>query len=480
MKKYLPLLLLFLVPSSTMPKLDQKKSSSYDTWLQTFGEVITLFEERYYKEIDPEKAMIEALKGYTALDPHTTFMDTKLCTDLKRKIEEEFYGTGMVLPGELKKDEEFFPVLEIIPGGPADKAGVKAGDKVMQIDDTIVKGLDIDEIMSKLKGEKNTKVTLKIMRALYPETLTLEITRDVVKDEMTLAYYLPDYNVYYLLLSIFGEKSADHVEKILKKSIEKECKGLILDLRNNTGGLFDSAIKMASLFLPKGTPIVSTKERNGKVTGAWKASGKTYKIPASMPIFILVNNYTASASEIFAGVLQLYGLHKNLLPVFIIGDETFGKGSVQEVIPINSTSAVKLTTALYHLPFNTIIQGEGIEPDFHVEHRTLPSETMKWVTSNYGKENALKGSINPNDPEDKNSKSKKQKKQEDKTKTWKEQRREFVAEDYLIKNTLTLLELYNLGYTQNPLYFEKRENSLSFLKKHYAIDAKVEVQDIKL
>lgn len=476
MKKFLLVAVLSILHSPLQAELNQQKTFDYDSWLHTLGEVINIFESRYYGKIKPEEAMSEAIRGFALQDPHTMFLDAKSCKDLQEKMSGEFFGIGIVLPGDKHKDEEFFPVIETIPGGPSDKAGIKTGDKVIQIDDDLVKGLDIDEIMTRLKGEKNTSVTLTILREKYPESLKIEVTRDIVKDEMALAYYFPEHQVHYLLLAIFSEKSAGNVEKIISTAIKNKSKGLILDLRNNTGGLFDSAIDIAGLFLPKGTPVVSIKERNGKVAGEWKTTHAPLSIPHTMPIFILVNNYTASASEILAGTLQVYATKKNMLQVFIVGDETFGKGSVQEVIPVSNESALKLTTGLYFLPFNTSIQGKGVTPDFKFEYRSPPTETMKWMTTNYGKESSLKGSIKPND----HVEVKKENKKEDVEKTWKEKRQEILSQDYFIQNTINLIGLYHTGIKAFPKQFSTHKKTLQFLKENYAIDTKLETQEVKL
>lgn len=474
-KRFIILCTFFI--SSAKAQIPQDKAFHYDTYLNLLGNVINIFEQRYYKDINPEDVMIEAIKGYAQQDPHTMFLDSKSCKNLQEKMSGEFFGIGIVLPGDKKKEVEFFPVIETVPGGPAEKAGVKQGDKIIQIDSTLVKGLEIDEIMAKLKGEKNSKVILKVMREKYPETLSINVTRDVIKDEMALAYHFKDHNVYYLLMSIFSEKSAANIESLLTQALKNNANGVVIDLRNNVGGLFDSAINIAGLFLPKGSPVVSIKERSGKTTGSWKTTRSPLKIPHSMPIFFLVNNYTASASEILAGVLQAYAERKNSLSVFVVGSETFGKGSVQEVIPVSHDSALKLTTGLYYLAFDICIQEKGVTPDFDLELRFPQTETMKWMTSNYGKEKSLKGHIKPHAD---NKKNDSHKEKEDKEKPWKEKRKEILANDYLVQNSINLISLFNLGEKAYPQIFKNRNQSLKFLKDNYALDNKINVSDIKL
>ena len=449
---------------------------------ETLNEVVNLIQYRYYKALEPDtitQAMEEALQAYAHRDPHSGFLSPKELKNLTSSMSGEFYGIGVVLPGDKEIEEDTLPFIEIIPEGPADKAGLKAGDKLIEIDNTVIKGLKIDEIMSKLKGERNTKVKVRIMREKYPDALDFEVTRDIIKDEVSLSFYLPEQNICYLLLPIFGEKSAKHIEALLKYAQNKKSKGIIIDLRNNTGGLFDGALDIASLFVPKGTTVVQTKNRDQKITETWKTKKSPLSSIGTIPLFFIVNNYTASAAEILAGSLRLYAEHTNKLSVFIVGTQTFGKGSVQEVIPLRNGGALRLTTSLYFLPYNTSIQGKGIQPDFVIEERTLPSETIKWMTDHYGRESALKGSIKPHtskeDEKEKNKKNKSKQKKDDKP--WKEQRKEWLANNYLFQTTINLIDLLAIGKKAHPTmtsYISQR----AFLKENYVIDKQINLQEI--
>lgn len=455
--------------------MDQKRAFNYDTWLHTFGEIINLIETRSYKNIIIEDAMSKAFEAYVQLDPHSSFLTTKECKSLQEKMSEEMFGIGVVLPGEKARDDEFFVIVEVQPDSPAEKATIKQGDKIIQIDTTPVKGLDIDEIMNLIKGEKGTPVELKLLRAPQQEPMTITVIRGLVKKEMAAAYYFPDYNIYYLMLTIFSEKSTKNVEYILKKAIKEKSKGVIIDLRNNTGGLFDSALEILNLFLPKGSPVASIKNRDKKIMGSWKASGKPLDQITSIPIIILVNNYTASASEILAGVLQEYRKQKDSFPVFIVGDETFGKGSIQEIIPLTNECALKLTTGLYYLAFDKEIQGKGIEPDFLIEQKLALSETAKWVTTTYGKESSLKDSIKPATPAP-TTKTKKN----DKELPWKERKKSIISQDYYVQNAINLLNLYTVGCLDNKHLKDHPNKALSFLKGNYVIDALIQCSDVTL
>lgn len=446
---------------------------------QTLSEVVNLVHHKYYTNLDGDavkKAFGDALNGYAKRDPHSSFLSAEDMKGLQQKMSGEFSGIGVVLPGDLKdEDDEFLPFIEIVPGGPSDKAGIRAGDKLMQIDDDVIKGMKIDQIMNKLKGERHSDVNLKVMREKYPEPLDFKVKRDIIKDEISLSFYLPDQNVYYLLLSIFSEKSAKHVADTLKKAHEKKCKGIIIDLRNNTGGLFDSALDIAGLFLPKDTLVAVTKNREHKVTESWKTSREPLPIAKGMPIFFIVNNYTASAAEIMAGTLKVYSEKEKDLHVFVVGTQTFGKGSVQEVIPLSNDCALRLTTALYYLPFDTCIQGKGVTPDFVIEPRLPLSETHKWMTDTYGREKALKGSIKPHGA--KEEKKEKKKKKDDKT-PWKEQRKEMLANDYMVQNTVSLIDMLNAGKKAHPS-MTSRQSQKAFLTENYVVDRKLNLQEIK-
>ena len=483
MKKYLLLITLLCIhplDSRVLKTTLNQTEQEIINMSQTLSEVVNLVHHKYYTNLDSEavkKAFGDALNGYAKRDPHSSFLSAEDVKSLQQKMTGEFSGIGVVLPGDLKdEDDEFLPFIEIVPGGPSDKAGIRAGDKLMQIDDDIIKGMKIDQIMNKLKGKQGSKVRLKVMREKYPEPLDFTVTRDIIKDEISLSFYLPDQNICYLLLSIFSEKSAEHVASILKQAHEKNCKGIVIDLRNNTGGLFDSALEIAGLFLPKGSLVAVTKNREHKVTESWKTTRDPLPIAKGMPIFFIVNNYTASAAEIMAGTLKIYSEKEKDLHVFVVGTQTFGKGSVQEVIPLSNECALRLTTALYYLPFDTCIQGKGVTPDFTIEPRLPLSETHKWMTDTYGREKALKGSIKPHGQEEE-KKNNKNKKRDDKT-PWKEQRQEMLANDYMLQNTVSLIDMLDAG-KKSHASMTSRQAQKAYLTENYVVDRKLNLKETK-
>lgn len=443
---------------------------------QTFNEVINLMYQNYYQNFTAEqleKAFSEAINSFAKQDPHSGFLNTKDMHNLQQQMTGEFYGIGVVLPGDFKdEDDDFIPFIELVPGGPAEKAGLRAGDKLIQIDQLPIKGMKIDTITSKLRGQKDSEVVVRIMREKYPEPLDVTVKRDIIKDEVALSYFFPDQNIYYLLLSIFSEKSADHVAALLEKAYKKQCKGIIIDLRNNTGGLFDAALEIAGLFLPKNSLVAETKNRDHKVTEKWKTNREPLSLTKNMPIFFIVNNYTASAAEIMAGTLQIYSEKEKDLCVFVVGTPTFGKGSVQEVIPLSHNCALRMTTALYFLPHNTCIQGKGVIPDFIIEPRLALSDTQKWMTETYGREKSLKNSIKVTTQVE----EKKEHKKNDSTLSWKEKRQELLAHDYMIQTTISLMNLLVIGRKAYPSMVT-RQSQKSFLKENYVVDRKLFLQE---
>ena len=451
---------------------------------QTLNEVFSLMygsNAHYYKKLtakEVKEGMEEAFQALAHRDPHSSFLGSDECKSLTEKMSGQFFGIGILLPGDKDPEEEFVPVIELVPNGPAEKAGLKGGDKIIQIDEAVVKGMKLDEVMTNLKGEKHTKVTIKAMRTNHAEPLEFIVTRDIIKDEISASFYIEQHDIYYLLLSVFSEKSIKHIQALLEDAHKKECKGIIIDLRNNTGGLFEAALDIAGLFLPKGSVVATTKNRDNKVIESWKTTRKPLPRKEGMPIFFLVNNYTASSAEILSGSLQLYAQKskpKDNLNVFIVGTETFGKGSVQEVIPLSGECALKMTTSLYYLPFDTCVQGKGITPDFVIENYTPPSDTARWMRDQFGRESVLKKHIKPHGSID-DKKAKKAKKEDELP--WKEKRKELLAQDFVLQNTVTLIDLLNVGKKANPKMVTYSDQ-LSFLKSTYMVGQKLTLKELK-
>jgi carboxyl-terminal processing protease len=468
------------VSVSVSPKKDNSTDVDYDKvlhqWMLSMADAMYLVREKYFKKIDPLESFKKSINAFVSLDPHSGFLDPKTYKEIVDSMQGEFFGIGILVNYMKETDDEFLTIIDTIPAGPADKIGIKPGDKIVQIEEEPVKGMTVEEAISKLKGKRNTTVHIKVVRPDSSKLIPFDIVRDVVKEQQALSYHFPDHNIYYLGLTTFSENSTKQIEELMKKLQKDKAKGLILDLRNNTGGLLNSVIDIAGLFLPKGSTVVLTKNRDLQVT----ETAKTTREPltnASTPIFILINNFTASAAEILAGCLQYHSeefskkndQHKKL-DVFLVGTKTFGKGSVQEVIPISNDSALKLTIALYYLPNNESIQGVGIAPDFVIDQKLPLTAETTWFNTYFGRESSLKNSIK-NESEEKNQQEKNDKKPkiEKKDKTWQERKQEQISGDHQILSTIRLIEMFDLTKKAYPKMHQRKE-TIDFLKKAYSPD----------
>ena len=488
-----PILLLALTAhASNAPSAQEKQKEksfeeiTYD-WTRTFAEVLQLTHEKHYKVNNLEECMIKAVDGFlNCLDPHSNFLDPKTYKLVIESTSGEFFGIGIVMDGTRSPKDGLLTIIDTIPSGPSDKAGIKPLDKIIEIDGEPLKGMSTEEIMAKLKGERNTKVEIKIVREGQQDLLTFEVTRDVVKEQTSLSFYLEDQNVYYVSLSTFGQSSMSNIEKLIKKAKEKRYKGLILDLRNNTGGLLTSVLDIAGLFLDKESVVVSTKTKNGRPAEEYRTSHE----PAAntdLPIFILINNYTASCAEILAGCLKLHSdklseqagkKGQKKLMVFLVGTTTFGKGSVQEVIPISNNCAVKITYSLYFLPGDISIQGQGITPDFEVDRTLPPTEQIQWFKKNYGQEKALHNYIkNEQDAEQDSTDAAKKKKDaaddEKKNNSWTERAKKALEEDNQFREALTLINILHMGQTCAPQEVNTRKKAIEFMNKIHVTNKKL-------
>jgi len=452
-------------------------------WSKTYAESLHLIQHKYFENINPEKAIVNSLDALLqTLDPHSKFMDTKSFKEILESTQGEFCGIGVVIDNTKKDKDEALNLVDVIHTGPADKVGVRAGDKIVQINDEAIKDMAVEEIIAKLKGKRNTTVQIKVQRAGNRELLPFTISRDIVKEQNALCYYFKKHGIHYLALNLFTEKSAKQLESLLKQCLSNKSKGLILDLRNNSGGLLNSVVDISGLFLEKNSTVVVTKDRDRNIIETFNTTRPQPINIGEMPIFILTNNYTASAAEILAGVLQSYsndfakkshGKNQELL-VFLVGSTTFGKGSVQEVIPVSNDCAIKLTIALYYLPHDVSIQGVGIKPDFTIEQRFAPTNDMEWFTTFFGYEHTLKNSIK----HEKNQDTKK-KIEDKKEKTWQEKKQEQIGSDYIILSTMRLIEMLNMAKKAYPEKVRTRPDCIKFLNNTYSTQDKIVMEEIK-
>lgn len=440
------------------------EESIYDG-LRTFAQIIQIVEQRHYKVQDAKECLDKAMEAFVnCLDPHSSFLNPKHYKQMLESTSGEFFGIGIIIDNTRLQKDKFLMVIDTIPDGPADKAGLKPLDKIIEIGGDALENMTTDEAMRKIKGERNTKVNLKITREGQIDPLSFDITRDAIKEQNSLCFHIADHDIYYIALTMFSEPAMKQIEELLKKSKEKKYKALIIDLRNNSGGLLSSVVDIAGLFLDKGSLVVTTKNKDGKETRRYSTTRAP--IAAPVPIFILINNYTASAAEILSGCLKLHsqaitskgGKHPM---VFLVGTKTFGKGSVQDVIPIGNNCAVKITESLYFLPGDISIQAEGITPDFEVEKSFPPTEQMLWVKKFYGSESSLNNYIKNGNGKEKEKKE--EEKKNDKQLSWLERAKKALENDNQLRETINLINIHSLGQTAFPDKVATRQKAIDFM-----------------
>ncbi|MFN4004954.1 MAG: S41 family peptidase [Hylemonella sp.] len=340
--------------------------------LQQLAAVFGMIKTDYVEPVDDKKLITDAIAGMvSSLDPHSQYFDKKSYKEFREGTSGRFVGVGI----EITQEDGLVKIVSPIEGSPADRAGLKTNDLITKIDDTAVKGLTLNEAVKRMRGEPNTKVILTIFRRDENRTFAVTIIREEIKTQSVKARVVePGYA--WVRLSQFQERTVEDfvrkIEEIYKQ--EPELKGLVLDLRNDPGGLLDAAVAVSAAFLPENVTVVSTNGQLPESKFTFKAAPEFYlrrgssdplkRLPPAIkkvPLVVLVNEGSASASEIVAGALQD---HKRAV---IMGSQTFGKGSVQTVRPLGPDTALKLTTARYYTPSGRSIQARGIVPDLLVD-----------------------------------------------------------------------------------------------------------------
>lgn len=333
-------------------------SRTYE-YLNLFGDVFERVRADYVEEVDDGKLIEDAINGMlTALDPHSSYLNEKSFADMQVQTKGEFGGLGI----EVTMDSGLVKVVSPIDDTPAFRAGVKTGDYISHIDDQPVMGLSLSDAVEKMRGKVGSSITITILREGLSEPLDITLTRDVIKIQSVRSRKEDD--IGYLRITSFSEQTFDKLKESvlqLEKDIP-EMKGLVLDLRNNPGGLLDQAIAVSDAFLERGE-IVSTRGRHKDDIHRYGATAGD--LLHGLPIVVLINAGSASASEIVAGALQD---HKRAV---VMGNKSFGKGSVQTVIPLPDHGAMRLTTSRYYTPSGTSIQAKGIEPDIEVKQAKI-------------------------------------------------------------------------------------------------------------
>jgi carboxyl-terminal processing protease len=473
----------------TEPENTQDFDTSVYNATGVFAQVLQLVKQRHYRPTkELENCMYNAMDTFlSCLDPHSGFLAPKSYKNILSMMSGEFCGIGVVIDVTRQTKDRFLTVVDVIAEGPAEKAGVKPFDKIVEIAGQILEGMSTEEATAKLKGKQDTKVTIKVLRESKGldkgDLLTFEITRDVIKEQNSRCFLLNNQNICYIGFTMFTENSVIQLEHLIEQAHKQNYKGIILDLRNNSGGLLQAAIDIEGLFVDKGSLVCVTKDKHNKIIERYATRRKP--IHCNTPyIVILINNYTASAAEILAGGLKIHstaqkGTDKPV--VIIVGTKSFGKGSVQEIIPISNDCAAKITTSLYYLPDNTSIQGIGIEPDVTVE-RTIPlPEQIAWFNANYGREQALANYIKQDGADEKvKDKDAKKAEQKSEVKGLLERTKEMLATDNQFQEAVTIINLLNTAKSLAPKTVNTRTAAVDFLKKNYHSTQKIELTEIKI
>lgn len=397
--------------------------------LQTFVEILNRVKTDYVEPVEDKTLLENAVRGMlSGLDPHSAYLDKSEFKEMNIATSGKFGGLGI----EVQMQDGFVRVVSPIDDTPAAKAGVQAGDLIVKIDDTPVKGLTLNDAVQRMRGEPGTKITLTIAREgeTAPKVLTLE--RAVIKVTSVRSRLL-EPGMGYLRISSFTTETAASLNKELAKLAKDNdgaLKGLVLDLRNNPGGVLDAAVKVSDAFLEQG-PIVSIRGRDGD--GSREFDARAGDMLDGKPIVVMINAGSASASEIVAGALQ------DQRRALIVGSRSFGKGSVQTILPLSNDGAIKITTARYYTPSGRSIQAEGIEPDVVIRPLRIArnEDGTADVFEPISEADLVKSLANENgDPEHQQEIKKKREQIEEQTK----RARELAESDYTLYETLNLLK----------------------------------------
>jgi carboxyl-terminal processing protease len=352
-----------------------EKDTAYPS-LQLFSYVLEKVRKEYVdgKNLTYQELVYGALKGMiNTLDPHSEFMEPVKYDDLQKDTQGAFGGLGIMI--EMK--DNFVTVMAPMEDTPGFKAGILAGDRIIKIDGNSAEKLGLTEAVQHLRGEPGTDITITVMRPSTGKVIDMKLKRAIIKVDMVKdinnkkEFPLSEDKIGYVRLLQFGEKTSDDLEKAIKKLKGQGMQAFILDLRWNPGGLLNQAVDVCEKFLPRDKLVVSTEGQNPSQNSRYKAGGHGDELNG-MPMVILVNGNSASASEIVAGCLQDYKRAQ------IMGEKSFGKGSVQSILPLQDGSALRLTTAKYYTPSHKVIHGKGIQPD-SVVPMTDDEERAVWM-----------------------------------------------------------------------------------------------------
>ncbi len=431
------LLFAILLASPVHGAISQKDREETYKQLETFANVLSILQENYVEEIDTQEAILGAINGLLfALDPHSSYLQPENFEELHNETQGSFTGIGI----EITIKDGNLTVVAPIEGTPADKAGIMVNDTIVKIEGEWTNDMTPMNAVKKLRGPKGTPVTISIHRQGWKELKDFNLTRDIIPLQSVKSFFLSP-GMAYMRISNFQAKTTQDFKKSLKLlKKEDQVHGLILDLRNNPGGLLNQAVNIADIFLNSGL-IVYTKGRTEEQNMAFNAhdSGED----SNFPLVVLVNEGSASASEIVAGALQD---HKRAI---VLGTQTFGKGSVQTIVPLHEGAGLRLTTAHYFTPNGRSIQAKGITPDITVPRvHQIPS--AEEIEPEFPREKNLRNHFLSIDSTDTTDSTAFPELDQDKEKE-KEKIDVLLAEDNQLRTALNILKSLNLfsEYSQN-------------------------------
>ncbi len=440
------------------------QAESIEHWTRTMADVAHTVQADGYFQPSLKPAMIKALDAFVQqVDEHSHFLGPEDYKHLMATTRGNFFGIGVEL-GPKKPDDEYVMILNVKRGSPAEKAGMQRYDKIIGIDGSPVESLSTEECVRKLKGDtQHSEVILDILRD-KKGALSLTLKRDVLPEEDVWCCYLPEPKIFYCALSLCTHEGARTLKKALESGLTKKPEGIILDLRDNAGGAVKAAVDCAALFLPRGSLVVSTKDRHGKVLAECKTESHPL-IKGTIPVVVLVNTYTVSAAEILAQVLAYYSAQGTIAPrIIIAGTKTHGKGSVQEIRPVGRDCALKLTTALYYLPDNSSLQMNGIVPDFVIKQTYPPTKEIKLLHKLYGKERGTK--------------KKAPDKEARKLKTGRSAKLTALKNDHQVQCACHLITLLKTAQTICPEEVQSPQKRKAWLKKHFIASQKLVPEEL--
>lgn len=409
--------------------------------LRVFAEAFNRISSAYVEEIDDKTLLENAIKGMLSqMDPHSSYLDKDSFDDLQESTSGNYGGLGI----EIGMEDGFIKVISPMDDTPAAKAGVESGDLIIQLNDIPVKGMSLSDAIEAMRGEPGSEIEITVIKSNNPTPTPLTLTREVIKIASVRQRYLED-GFGYLRIAQFQSGTGDEVEKaVIQLKDEGDLDGLIIDLRNNPGGVLQSAVAVSDAFIDDGL-IVSTRGRMEDSEHRYNA--RTPDSIHGVPIVVLVNAGTASASEIVAGALQDHGR------AIVMGTTTFGKGSVQTILPLTNEKAIKLTTAKYYTPNGKSIQAAGIIPDIWVgRSKVTPAKSNPWRIKEKnlpkhlaGDDEGAKGESDVDAPQSPDSL------EPDSPTSPYSNNMELAVRDYQLNEALTLLKgLHIIGGTKTP------------------------------